>query len=134
MIGEGLYRYLYDKCFPKDEPAKPRELRMYVLVRQDLAETYRMVQGAHAVAQYSYAAMKGMNDKDYSVFTSLYKTWNNQYLIFLGVPNLIALREWRDKLQSKTLSCFSEPDLDGQETSIAVIDTGEIFSELPLAR
>jgi peptidyl-tRNA hydrolase len=131
----GIIRYL-DVLFngPK-APEKPRELRMYVLVRQDLAETYRMVQGAHAVAQYSYAAMKGITDKDYSVFTSLYKTWNNQYLIFLGVPNLIALREWRDKLQCKpVLCCFSEPDLDGQETAIACIDTGEIFSGLPLAR
>lgn len=97
--------------------------KMYILVRKDLAETYRVVQGAHALAQY------GLEHSDF------FKVWNNGTVVFLGVNNLKSLRDWKLKLQmcKKRHSVFQEPDLDGQETAIACYDLGDIFKSLPLA-
>jgi hypothetical protein len=108
---------------------KKRPLKMYVLVRKDLAETYRCVQGCHAVAQYSMACYKS------SKYKKNYDIWNNQTLIFLGISNLISLKKWRNILHNKKIvySCFQEPDLDYQLTAIACVDSGEIFKDLPLA-
>jgi hypothetical protein len=97
--------------------------KMYVLVRKDLSTTYRLVQGSHALAQYSIEN------------PSLFKVWNNGTIVFLAVSNLTALRQWYLKLKThgKMFSIFSEPDLDNQETAIACYDLGNIFKELPLA-
>lgn len=97
--------------------------RMYVLVRLDLSETYRVVQGSHAVCKYAL--------EHYDQF----KVWNNGYIVYLGVQNLIALRKWDMKLMdsSKVYSVFREPDLDNQETAIACYDDGKIFEGLRLA-
>jgi hypothetical protein len=96
---------------------------MYVLVRLDLAETYRCVQGAHALAQF---AMEHPEE---------FKQWNNEYLIFLGIRFPREIREWEERLRSarKKFSSFSEPDQDGIKTAIACFDTGEIFDSLKLA-
>jgi len=101
-----------------------KRLKMYVLVRKDLSETYRCVQGGHALAAYSY---NGNND--------LYDAWDNEYLIYLGVPNEAALKFWEMKLldRNKDFECFREPDLGDQLTAISCIDTGEIFKDLSLA-
>lgn len=98
--------------------------KMYVLVRLDLSEVYRMVQGGHALSQYSLD-----NEK-------LFKVWGNGTLIYLGVPHLRALRYWALRLSdvSKTYSVFSEPDLDFQETAIACYDKGDIFKELNIVK
>jgi len=97
--------------------------KMYVVVRLDLSQTYRCVQGAHALAQFS---------KDYP---KQVKLWNNQHLIFLCVCNLIELRFWVKKLQKvkKCFSSFYEPDLDDQLTAICCFDSGRIFKSLRLA-
>ena len=60
-------------------PAK----KLYVLVRKDLDETYRLVQGGHAIAEYSLRGDK-----------ALYQEWNNGTLVFLGVPHLDAMEFW----------------------------------------
>jgi len=101
-----------------------KPLKMYVLVRNDLNEVYRCVQGGHALASYSL-----MGDQD------LYKKWNNSTLIYLKVPNERFLELWSHKLDVKQISYspFYEPDLNGQLTAIACISTGEIFSKLSLA-
>jgi len=101
-----------------------RPLKMYVLVRRDLSETYRNVQGVHAVAQYSL-------DGD----QELYRKWNNSTLVHLAVGNLGSIRRWADILEErgKKFVPFREPDLDGQITAIACVDTGDIFRKLPLA-
>jgi len=97
---------------------------MYVLVRKDLDETYRCVQGGHALAQYSIWGNK-----------ELYNEWNNGTLIFLVVPNEYVLKMWAIKLDRKEKSWigFNEPDLHDQLTAISCIDTGEIFRKLSLA-
>jgi hypothetical protein len=102
-------------------PIKPR---MYVLVRKDLSTVYGAVQGAHAVAQY---ALEHPEE---------FKQWGNEYLIFLGVRNLMDLRYWGVRLKEncKVCSVFREPDLDNQETAIACYDTvPEFFQKLHMA-
>lgn len=96
---------------------------MYVIVRRDLSETYRMVQGAHALAQYA------MDNR------LKFEKWNNEYLIYLSVFNLLELENLYAKLlgNRKICSCFKEPDLYGHMTAIALYDTGEILNHLPLA-
>lgn len=115
----------------KKKVEKPKELRMYVLVRQDLDETYRIVQGAHAVAEY---ALRGYDSRT-PIYSGAFQGWNNQTIVFLGVWNYRALQEWEVKLMdaNKTFAEFKEPDLDEQITAIACVDTGEIFKNLPLA-
>jgi hypothetical protein len=68
-------------------------------------------------------------------FPKEFKTWDNQYLIFLGVQNLIELRGWIKKLSKagKRFSIFTEPDLDGHPTAIACYDSGVIFRRLRFA-
>ena len=98
--------------------------RMYVLVRKDLAETYRIVQGTHAVVAYSLL-VPAQED---------YRIWNNGTIVFLGVRNEQALELWSMKLQdkNKVFAKWHEPDLKGQMTGIACIDTGEVFKSLNL--
>jgi hypothetical protein len=94
---------------------------MYVLVRKDLSETYRIIQGSHAIAEYS---LRGNLEK--------YRAWNNGTVIFLGVRNEQALDLWSLKLKDrgKDFITWREPDLKCQTTSLACIDTGEIFKNL----
>jgi hypothetical protein len=97
--------------------------KMYVLTRKDLAETYRIVQGSHALAQYAL--------EHYEEF----KLWNNTTIVYLGVWNLMELREWSRKLAKyeKVFSLWREPDQDNAETAIACYDDGRIFKDLGLA-
>lgn len=98
-------------------------LKMYVLVRNDLAEKYRFVQGSHALAQYGL---------DHNIH---FTEWNNSTIVYLAVRNLIEMKAWNEKLYQleKRYSRFREPDLDDQLTSIACYDSGLIFKELSLA-
>lgn len=95
--------------------------KMYVLVRKDLPETYRILQGSHAIAEYS---LRGDPE--------LYKEWNNHILVYLGVPNEDVLKLWALKLTDKDKRWvgFCEPDLKGQLTAIACIDNGNVFKKL----
>lgn len=104
----------------------PKPLKMYVLVRKELDETYRNVQGGHASIEYTLTYKN----------SNLFKEWySNPYLIHLGVRFPNDLREWVKKLSEKKIpfTIWKEPDLEGQITAIACIDTGEIFKDLPLA-
>lgn len=98
--------------------------KMFVLVRNDLGETYRHVQGCHALAEY---AIRGNREQ--------FSKWDNHTLIHLGVPNQWALQKWAYKLKDKgkDFTEFHEPDLDGELTAIACIDGTGTFSNLPLA-
>lgn len=100
----------------------PIQPKMYVLVRSDLSETYRLIQGSHALAQYALD------------FPENFKTWNNATIVFLKVKNLLELKQWHDKLSGEKIHrSFCEPDLEGQLTAIACYDTGELFKHLKLA-
>lgn len=97
--------------------------KMYVLVRSDLAEIYRIVQGSHALAQFAL-------DKQ-----EHFALWKNGTIVYLSTRGLKDLKIWLYRLQSadKVHASFYEPDLDGQLTAIACYDTGEIFKDLKLA-
>lgn len=95
--------------------------RMYVLVRKDLAETYRCVQGSHALAQFA------LN------YPEVFKEWGNSYIIFLGVRNLKELVDWSGKISANKSSLFFEPDLEMQPTALAYYGDGAIFKDLQLA-
>ena len=97
--------------------------KMYVLVRNDLSSSYKFVQGAHALAQYSI------------LFPENFSKWNNSTIAFLAVRNykdLIAI-ELTLMATKKIFASFREEDLDNQLTSIACYDTGEIFKNLKVA-
>jgi hypothetical protein len=96
---------------------------MYVLVRLDLSESYRFVQGSHALAQYSIE------------HHTLFLEWGNSTIVFLGVRNLKELRNFEISLEKtqKMFSYFEESDLDNQVTGIACYDTGEMFRGLKTA-
>lgn len=100
--------------------------KMYVLVRRDLETTYRVVQGSHAVIEYSFS--------EDPLAKELYKNWRNGTIIYLGVRNEQSLELWTLKLQDKkkTFALWREPDLKNQLTAIACIDTGEFFKSLNL--
>jgi hypothetical protein len=99
-----------------------RTKKMYVLVRNDLAEKYRFVQGSHALAQFALE------------FSDLFHEWNNSTIVFLGVRNYVELRNIPSLLQThnKLFSCFFEPDLE-QVTAIACYDDGFVFKDLKIA-
>jgi len=97
--------------------------KMYVLVRKDLNPVYSCVQGSHAISQFA------LDHRD------LFDAWNNNTVVFLGISNEYSMRLWRSKLleANKTFSQFKEPDLRYALTSIACVDTGEIFKDLKIA-
>jgi len=80
------------------------------------------VQGIHAVAAYYESGN--------------FTTWHNNTVVQLAVRNEDHLRSlsWKLDQHKKRYACFHEPDLGNQLTSIACIDTGEIFKNLPLAK
>lgn len=94
--------------------------KMYVLTRNDLSETYRMVQGAHALAAFS------------NEHPEKFKMWGNQTLIFLCVRNLIELEDWVSRLDGDNIDCsvFYEPDLKDQPTALAYWGDGLLFKNL----
>lgn len=96
---------------------------MYVLVRTDLEAIYRIVQGSHALAQYSIDHHE------------LFLEWHNETIIYLGVRFSSGLTSWKYFLEDKKIpyACFYEPDQQGQITAIACYHTGELFSKLKLA-
>jgi hypothetical protein len=96
---------------------------MYVLVRNDLAEKYRFVQGAHALAQFGLDHPKE------------FKEWGNKTIVFLGIRNFKKMIKWVTILENldKAFSDFYEPDLDMQLTAIACYDNGEDFKKLDVA-
>lgn len=94
--------------------------KLFVLVREDLDISYRFVQGAHAVAEWS---LKYPDQ------------WKNETLIFLSVKNEFQLIKWIEKLKIKKMKyvCFNEPDIGNEITAIATLGDNEIFKKLKLA-
>ena len=91
--------------------------RLYVLVDKNLDPVYACVQGSHAVAQF--------------LIEHSAKEWNNEYLIYLWADTSY----WASKFDELGIpyTAFSEPDLNGTITAIAVQeDTGLLFQGLKL--
>ncbi len=98
--------------------------KMFILVRKDLGNPYKMVQGAHALAQYALEHTQEFNE------------WNNETIVFLDVKDEKALLKWKDKLfySDKKISVFTEPDIGDQITAISCYDTGEILKNLQVSK
>ena len=97
---------------------------MYILVRKDLTQIYKIVQGAHALAQYALEN------------TQLFNEWKNETIVFLDVNDEKSLLKWKDKLfySDKVISTFREPDIDNQLTAIACYDDGEMLKNLQVSK
>jgi hypothetical protein len=96
---------------------------MYVLVRKDLNNIYSGVQASHAISKYAIE------------YREKFEEWNNNIIVYLGIHNEYIMNIWLEKLKDnkKCFSAFYEPDLGNKLTSIACVDTGEIFRKLSLA-
>lgn len=94
-------------------------MKMYVIVREDLDSTYRMVQGAHALAQY---------------MIDFPGAWKNGTLVFAKVKNIYALLKLREELSlsKKKYSEFYEPDIGNELTAIACYDGEATFHNCQL--
>jgi hypothetical protein len=94
--------------------------KMYVLVRSELSPSYRAVQGGHAVAQYAIE------------HPNAFRRWANGYLIYLETRFPSGIKETQDRLDrfKRDYSVFREPDLGGQPTALACLDTGEMFKSM----
>lgn len=102
---------------------------MYILVRNDLDPTYRMVQGMHAVANY-------MKVSHYSESLRVpVPNWNGT-MVCLGVKNEGELMRWIAKLESRGMrtTYFREPDLGNEYTAIVTVaEAFGVFKPLQLA-
>jgi hypothetical protein len=101
-------------------------LTMYVLVRKDLNEVYRMVQGTHAVAAYSFEGDR-----------KLWDAWNNGKLIIMSVDGEGQLELAAEKLSDKEVRWvgFTEPDMNYETTSLACItDDDKLFNRYQLVK
>ena len=67
---------------------------------------------------------------NHSSHTLDYGEWKNETLVYLGVKNEQHLKKWKYKLDKigAEYSCFIEPDIDNQMTSIATCEN--IFERL----
>jgi hypothetical protein len=94
-------------------------MKMFIVVREDLDSTYRMVQGAHALAEY---------------MIKFPEKWKNETLVFVAVKNIWGLKRLQQKLdtQDKLFAIFKEPDLNGEETAIACYESEDMFKNLQL--
>lgn len=97
--------------------------RMFIIVRDDFRNMgLKAAQGAHALAQYM------IENPDIKTL------WNNSTLIFLKTENENSLKEIINYLKHKGIiySCFHEPDLNDELTSICCYESKGLFKNLKL--
>ena len=89
-------------------------MRVYVLVRKDLAPVHQAVQAGHALAGWllgchgRYRTQGG------------YGTWENGTLVYLHVEDEAELLRWHEQLTEAGAVLFREVDMAGQATALAV--------------
>lgn len=94
--------------------------RLYVLVREDLDPSYRMVQGGHAIAEWTLKHP----DK-----------WSNETLVMLKVKNESKIEDFHERLSFRGIEhvVFKEPDIGYETTALATMTDGRLFKNLKLA-
>ena len=92
---------------------------LFILVRGDLPKTYRMVQGAHAVAAFALECPKS------------FREWMNGKIVFVRVRDLKELMF--SILGDEPGAVFREPDLGREATAAAVYADENAFDGFPLA-
>jgi len=103
-------------------------MKMYILVRKDLNWSNRMVQVAHAIAEF---ILRFCQDEGV-------QRWNEttQTMVLLGVENEAELLEWKSRFGINQCHLCREPDLADQATALVVhpqIDP-EIFKDVKILR
>ncbi len=95
-------------------------MKLYVIVRKDLAHSQRAVQAGHALAAY--------------LLHSPNFRWKNETLIYLGVKGLKQLENLKRKLELQGVPYveFREPDLNNEVTAIASDEDCKIFNKINL--
>lgn len=88
-------------------------------MRTDLSIGQQAVQAGHALSSWT------LKYPD---------TWNNEYLLYLGVKNREELEMWIEKLISREekFEIFHEPDLNNEPTAISLVSDGKLFKRLKL--
>lgn len=101
---------------------------MYVVVRQDLHQSYQAVQAAHAGIQFQHE------------HPEIAKEWHekSKYLVHLSARDEQHLEGLIFKSERKgiKISVFREPDIDNEITAIAFEpskESSKLLSNLPLA-
>lgn len=97
-------------------------MRLYCITRKDLKPGQKKAQLCHAATQYL------LDHKD--------TEWNNGFIICLEAENEAHLWEIKKNLEEKEHkhSHFLEPDYGDALTAISAIDSGKLFSNLPLSK
>lgn len=92
---------------------------MYVLVRSNLSKSQQAVQAGHCVAQH-------LIDNQ--------TEWTNGTLVYLKVPSEKVLINYYNYLfdNGYECSCFREPDIGNELTSVSCLGHGEMFKSLKL--
>ena len=98
--------------------------KMYIFVRKDLAPMYRMVQGAHALAQYAIE------------LPEQFEEWNNETIVFIEVKHDGQLMTLKNVLAHRHISFskFFEPDHNNELTAIACYSEEEQFKKYNMAK
>lgn len=88
--------------------------RLFIIVRRDLPCGQRPVQSCHALAELM---RKHFDEPSVREWADRHKT-----LVILGVRDRRELLRWRRRLGDARVTCeaFSEPDMNGEETALAV--------------
>jgi hypothetical protein len=99
-------------------------MKLYVLIREDLSHSQRIVQCGHAIAEFC----RNYPNSD----------WQYRSLVILSVRDKIHLGLWLERcleFPGVELTSFQEPWWNNDLTSFAILGTVEIcelFKELPL--
>jgi hypothetical protein len=94
--------------------------RLYVLVREDLEQSYRMVQGGHAIAEWTLKYPE---------------RWSNETLVMLKVKDESKIEDFHERLSFRGIEhvVFKEPDINYESTALAVMADDKLFKNLRLA-
>ena len=96
------------------------ELKLFVIVRNDLSRSQKTVQTLHAGAEY--------------ILNNPQTPWDNGTVVCLKVDNEDQLKEEIKRLDKMEIkhSIFKEPDIGNEITSLAIVSKDSIFSHLKL--
>lgn len=96
-------------------------MNLYVLIRQDLSRSQKIVQAVHASAEFL------LHDNNH--------IWYNGTIICLKVKNEEELLNLEKRIKNMGIpySSFREPDTGNDMTALALVGERNLFSDLTLA-
>ena len=102
-----------------------QEPKLYILIRDDLSKSQKIVQAVHAAS--SYLLEIGNN-----IYWGESLAWENGTVVCLKVKDEDMLLEEERKLidMKAPYSVFTEPDLNNSKTAIALLSKNNLFPNL----